>query len=60
MFPTIRKDNPILQAAIAANVDYLVTNDQHLLNLNPYEGMQIVSMTKFHELLVGEGLLRLD
>ncbi len=58
--PDDPKDNPILQAAIAANVDYLVTNDQHLLNLNPYEGMQIVSMTKFHELLVGEGLLRLD
>jgi putative PIN family toxin of toxin-antitoxin system len=57
--PDDPKDNPILQAAMSAGVDYLVTNDQHLLSLHPYEGLQILSMTKFHELLVSQGLLRL-
>ncbi len=30
-------DTPILRAAVAAGVDYLVTNDRHLLGLDPYE-----------------------
>jgi putative PIN family toxin of toxin-antitoxin system len=29
-------DSPILKAALAAGVDLLVTNDRHLLALNPY------------------------
>src|SRR4051812_34299352 len=33
------KDSPILQAALAAGVDYLVTNDRHLLSLDPYESV---------------------
>jgi predicted nucleic acid-binding protein len=51
-------DTPILRAAIAAGVDYLVTNDRHLLELDPYEGMRIVSMTQYHQILVNEGLIR--
>ena|SRR5437773_2399201 len=38
-------ENPILQAALAAGVDYLVTNDAHLLALDSYEGLRIISMT---------------
>ena len=56
--PDDPKDSPILQAAMTAGVDYLVTNDQHLLSLHPYHGLQILSMTQFHELLVSQGLLR--
>ena len=52
------KDTPILCAAIDAGVDYLVTNDRHLLDLNPYEGLRIVSMTEFYGILVAEGLIR--
>lgn len=51
------KDTPILQAALAAGVDYLVTNDRHLLDLDPYEGLRIVSMTEFRQILVSEGLI---
>ena len=40
--------------------DYLATNDRHLLNLNPYEGLQIVSMTEYHRILVAEGLIDTD
>ncbi len=49
-------DTPILRAALAAGVDYLVTNDRHLLDLDPYEGLRIVSMTQYRKLLVNEGL----
>lgn len=48
----------ILQAALTARADYLVTNDTHLLALNPYEGLRIVSMTEYLALLVNEGLVR--
>ena len=40
-------DSPILQAALAAGADYLVTNDVHLLALSPYEGLRVVSMTDY-------------
>ncbi len=51
-------DTPILRAALAVGVDYLVSNDRHLLNLSPYEGMRIISMTDYHAILLAEGLIR--
>ena len=55
--PEDENDSPILQAALAARVDYLVTNDGHLLKMSPYEGLRILSMTEYHRLLVENGLL---
>jgi putative PIN family toxin of toxin-antitoxin system len=54
---TDAKDTPILRAALATGSDYLVTNDRHLLELDPYEGLRIVSMTQYRQLLVNEGVL---
>jgi len=48
-------DSPILRAALDAGVDYLVTNDDHLLALNPYESLRIISMTEYFEMLQNEG-----
>jgi putative PIN family toxin of toxin-antitoxin system len=56
--PNDPKDSPILVAALAAGADYLVTNDSHLLTLNPYEGVRIVSMGAYYQFLEGEGLLK--
>ena len=53
-------DSPILRAAMTAGVDYLVTNDAHLLALNPYEGLRIISMAEYHELLIEQGLLHAE
>jgi putative PIN family toxin of toxin-antitoxin system len=50
-------DSPILRAALAAGGDYLVTNDRHLLALDPYEGLRIISMYAYHQLLRDEGHL---
>ena len=46
-----------LPSAASDGAGYLVTNDPHLLSLNPYEGMQIVSMTEYYDVLVNAGLL---
>jgi putative PIN family toxin of toxin-antitoxin system len=50
-------DSPILRAALAAGAHYLITNDRHLLAMNPCEGLQIISMGSYRHLLVAEGLL---
>ena len=52
------KDTPILRAALEASVDYLVTNDQHLLALNPYQSLRIISMADYYAFLQSEGLIR--
>ena len=55
--PNDPHDSPILQAALAAGADYLVTNDDHLLALSPYEGLRIVSMGDYYRLLIDHGLM---
>jgi putative PIN family toxin of toxin-antitoxin system len=55
--PDDPKDSPILAAAVTASVDYLVSNDSHLLGLDPYEGMRIVAMSAYYDLLAHAGLL---
>jgi putative PIN family toxin of toxin-antitoxin system len=55
--PDDPKDSPILQTALAAGADYLVTNDRHLLSLDPYEGVRIISMNAYERLLIDQGLL---
>ena len=49
------QDGPIVQAAVACSADYLVTNDQHLLALHPYEGVQIISMDHYLKLMEEHG-----
>ena len=51
-------DSPILRASHHAGVDYLVTNDVHLLRLHPYEGLQIISMSDYYDLLHDKGLIK--
>jgi predicted nucleic acid-binding protein len=55
--PQDPKDSLILIAALTAGSDYLVSYDKHLLALDPYEGMRIISMDAYYRLLVHEGLL---
>jgi putative PIN family toxin of toxin-antitoxin system len=50
-------DTPILRAAISVGADFLVTNDHHLLDLDPYEGVRIVSMSHYRQVLITEGLI---
>jgi len=43
-------DNKILECAVEAKADYIVTYDQHLLKLKEFEGIRIISPKVFLEL----------
>lgn len=55
--PDDPNDSPILRAALYAGADYLVTNDRHLLTMNPYEGLSIISIGNYERVLKEAGLL---
>ncbi len=40
-------DNRLLEAAVAAGADYIVSGDQHLLGLRSYEEIPIVTPARF-------------
>jgi putative PIN family toxin of toxin-antitoxin system len=44
-------DNCILECAIDAHADFIVTGDRHLLTLKRYEGVEIIGLTAFLKLL---------
>jgi predicted nucleic acid-binding protein len=46
-----------LQTALAAGADYLVTNDHHLLSLDPYQSLRIISMNDYERMLIDQGVL---
>lgn len=46
-------DNRVLEAAIAGGADYIVTGDRHLLDLNEYEGIEIITPARFAAILAG-------
>ena len=42
-------DDKFLEAAVAGNVEYLVSGDQHLLGLDSFRGVDIVEPRTFYE-----------
>ncbi|MFH1787758.1 MAG: putative toxin-antitoxin system toxin component, PIN family [Candidatus Altiarchaeota archaeon] len=44
-------DNRFLEAAVAGNADYVITNDHHLLDLKEYEGIKIIRPGTFTRML---------
>lgn len=49
------EDNKILESAVAAETDYLITSDHHLLKLEKYDGVKIVTPTQFWSIYEDEG-----
>jgi putative PIN family toxin of toxin-antitoxin system len=48
-------DNRILECALSASADYLVTGDKRdLLPLSEFQGTQIISSAQFHALLLAQ------
>ena len=45
-------DNRVLEAAVEAEADYIVTTDNDLLELNEYEGIRIVTQAEFGFILL--------
>ena len=48
-----KKDNIVLEAALAGGAKYIITGDEDLLVLNPYQGVSIIRPKDF-ELLIAE------
>jgi predicted nucleic acid-binding protein len=48
-------DNRILECAVAAQADLVVTGDHHLLALKEFEGIPIVRLADFLRMFPGEG-----
>jgi len=44
-------DNRVLEAAVAANADCIVSGDRHLLDLQRHEGIEIVTPARFAAVL---------
>ena len=49
------QDNKILESALAAKADYLITSDRHLLKLEKYKGVKIVTPREFWSIYEDEG-----
>lgn len=47
-------DNRILECAIAAEADLIVTGDHHLLKLKEFEDIPIVRLTDFLRMITSE------
>lgn len=43
------QDNRILECAVEAKADYIITGDQHLLKLKKYKKIRIINSTQFLE-----------
>jgi len=44
-------DDKFLEAAVAGDVDYLVSGDRHLLDLGTFRGIEIIEPRTFYEQL---------
>ncbi len=47
-------DDKFLEAAVAGNVDYIVSGDRHLLDLGSFRGIDIVEPRTFYDRLTTE------
>jgi putative PIN family toxin of toxin-antitoxin system len=47
-------DNRILECAVHAHADFIVTGDPHLLILGNYKGVRLIRLTDFLDLLAGD------
>jgi putative PIN family toxin of toxin-antitoxin system len=45
--PNDESDNRILECAVKAKADFIVSGDGHLLNLKEYEGIRIITPAQF-------------
>ena len=44
------KDNMFIEAAIAGNVDYIISQDNHLLKLKEFKGIKIITPEEFNKI----------
>ena len=45
------KDNIFIETAVAGNADYIILQDNHLLKLNKFRGIKIITPEEFSKIL---------
>jgi uncharacterized protein len=45
------KDNKFLELAVTGNVDYIISGDKDLLDLNPFNNIVIITPSQFLEMI---------
>ena len=53
--PSDETDNRILECAVKAKADFIVSGDRHLLDLKKYEGIRVVTPAQFLKILEKTG-----
>jgi len=48
-----KTDNKYLECAVAANADYIISGDKHLLELKEYSGVKIVTAAEYLDIING-------
>ena len=44
------KDNVFIETAVAGNVDYIISQDNHLLKLKEFRGIKIITPEEFNKI----------
>ena len=47
-----QKDNIFIETAVAGNVDYIISQDSHLLKLKEFRGIKIITPEEFNALFI--------
>ncbi len=47
-----KDDNKVLEAGVCANADFIISGDKHLLKMNQFRGIKIVTAQQFMEFFV--------
>ncbi len=50
-----KKDNFLIESALEGKADYLVTGDDDLLLLNPFQNIKIIKPKDFEKMLKNDG-----
>ena len=45
-----QKDNIFIETAVAGNVDYIISQDNHLLKLKEFRGIKIITPEEFNKI----------
>lgn len=51
VIPEDPSDNKFLECAVEAKADYIITGDKHLKKINKFEGISIITIKKFMQIL---------
>lgn len=49
LIPDDTSDNRVLECAVSGRADYIISGDKHLLSLNPFNGISILTPSHYYQ-----------